>query len=1197
MGRHMQLKTLEMIGFKSFSDKTKVTFQHGITAVVGPNGCGKSNISDAIRWVLGEQSAKHLRGDKMEDVIFNGSESRKPQGMADVTLTLTNVAGNLSSEFGEYEEIEITRRLYRSGDSEYLINKIPCRLKDIRDLMMDAGVGAKIHAIIEQDKVDQILSSKPQDRRFLFEEVAGVMKYKARRQEALSKLESTQQNQLRVNDIITEVKRQVNSLDRQARKAERYQKLRAEMKDLDFRLASVEYSNLGLEWTEASEGFKRAEDEVTDLHAALSRIESSIEESRTDALAAEHELSTLRHKIHETESALNRAEHRVEMSRSQIASFIAQRGRDLADMEYLKQETARVAEQKVKHEEESRVLAASIEEKNTVLNGRTMDLESLSQALKEKEISLEETRAGILNAISETAAEKTTISNLQARLSQLDEQDARSLKEKQELSQKNQELIALLAAKERELEEITSRKHAAQEERTQVAGRLEQALANKKSIETGLNETRNRLAGQNSRLRSLIELEQNLEGYQKGVRTVMSARKEASAKEHLGTIHGLVADMIETEPQYEVAIEAVLGDRLQYVVVDSQNDSLKAIDYLKTKSGGRSTFVPKMPREIKSEPFIKNGHTGVIGSALSIVRYKDSYSNVAQYLLGDVVVVDSMDTALYLWQKNGMHKTIVTLSGEIVDPWGAVTGGTVEAVGTGMLTKRREIKDLEHEVAELTVAVAKLEAELTSVDSSIESDKKIEADLAQQIHRTEIELVNGEKDRAAVRDEMGRIGERARTLDAEASERASLRLELDANIGKATEVLRGLEAGHTNALASVESLQVELSLKKDELERARAAITEVRMEIAALQEKQSAASTNLATLLKTETELAERLSRREAEIADIAVKLTELEASIAGAETEIKEDIEILEAERQVLVAKQEAHTEKTQALHATEEQARQVRHDIEAAQKRLSSIEVKRTELRMKIEHLKDRIWSTYHAELETAVQELGQFEINLDEAKLRLDELREKIDQMGPINIDALQEYNELKDRYDLLSGQQNDINESINNLKATIAKLDGETKELFSEAFNAIQEKFKEVFSLLFEGGRAELVLLDESNILESGIEIIAQPRGKKFQSISLLSGGERALTAIALLFAAFLVKPSPFCMLDEVDAPLDEANVTRFTRLIREMSSRSQFIVITHNKRTMEMADVLYGITMDEPGCSRVVSVKLREPVMA
>ncbi|HET6363806.1 MAG TPA: AAA family ATPase, partial [Nitrospirota bacterium] len=416
----MQLKTLEMIGFKSFSDKTKVTFQQGVTAVVGPNGCGKSNISDAIRWVLGEQSAKHLRGDKMEDVIFNGSESRKPQGMADVTLTLTNVAGNLSSEFGEYEEIEITRRLYRSGDSEYLINKIPCRLKDIRDLMMDAGVGAKIHAIIEQDKVDQILSSKPQDRRFLFEEVAGVMKYKARRQEALSKLESTQQNQLRVNDIIIEVKRQVNSLDRQARKAERYQKLRTEMKDLDFRLASVEYSNLGLEWTAATEEYKRAEDEVTELHATLSRVESSIEESRTDALAAEHELSTLRHKIHETESALSRAEHRVEMSKSQIASFIAQRGRDLADMEYLTQETSRVAELKVRQEEESRALAASIEEKNGVLSGRTMNLESLSQALKEKELSLEETRAGILNAMAESAAEKTTISNLQARLSQID---------------------------------------------------------------------------------------------------------------------------------------------------------------------------------------------------------------------------------------------------------------------------------------------------------------------------------------------------------------------------------------------------------------------------------------------------------------------------------------------------------------------------------------------------------------------------------------------------------------------------------------------------------------------------------------------------------------------------------------------------------------------------------------------------------
>ncbi len=1193
----MQLKTLEMIGFKSFSDKTTVTFQQGVTAVVGPNGCGKSNISDAIRWVLGEQSAKHLRGDKMEDVIFNGSENRKPQGMADVTLTLTNVAGNFSSEFGQYEEIEITRRLYRSGDSEYLINKIPCRLKDIRDLMMDAGVGAKIHAIIEQDKVDQILSSKPQDRRFLFEEVAGVMKYKARRQEAISKLESTQQNQLRVNDIITEVKRQVNSLDRQAKKAERYQKLRAEMKDVEFRLAAVEYSNLGLEWTAEAEEFKRAEDDVTELHASLSRIESAMEESRADALSAEHKLSALRHKIHETESALSRAEHRVEMSKTQIASLIAQRDRDLADREFLKQELSRLAEQKVQHDEESRILAASIEEKNTILSERTASLESLSQALREKEHSLEETRAGILNAMAELAAEKTTISNLQARLSQLEEQEARGLKERQGLTQKLQELTALLAAKEGELEEISVRKKKAQDERAQVVERLDQTLAREKAVEIGLNETRNRLAGQNSRLRSLIELEQSLEGYQKGVRTVMSARKEASSEERLGTILGLVADMIETEPQYEVAIEAVLGDRLQYVVVDSQRDSLKAIDYLKARSGGRSTFIPKMPREIKSEPFVKNGHAGVIGSALNIVRYNDSYSSVAQYLLGDVVVVDTMDTALYLWQKNGMHKTIVTLSGEIVDPWGAVTGGTIDAVGTGMLTKRREIKDLEHEVAQLTIQVAKLEAELLAIDSAIESDKKIEAALAEQIHRMEIEFVNQQKDFAAIRDEMNRANDRVGELDLEASERATMSLELNANLDRSTDLLRSLEAGHANASAAIESLQVAVSLKKEELDAVRTGITEIKMETAAFQEKQSAASRNLAALLTTEGELTERLSGREGEIAGIADKLAGFEASIAEAETEIKNDIEILEAERQVLIARQEAHAEKIQALHAAEEQARQVRHDIESAQKHLSSVEVKRTELRMKIEHLKDRIWSSYHIELEAVVQELGQFEINVEEAKIRLDELRQKIDQMGPINIDALQEYKELKERYDLLSAQQNDINESLNNLKATIAKLDGETKELFTEAFNVIQEKFREVFSLLFEGGRAELVLLDESNILESGIEIIAQPRGKKFQSISLLSGGERALTAIALLFAAFLVKPSPFCMLDEVDAPLDEANVTRFTRLIREMSSRSQFIVITHNKRTMEMADALYGITMEEPGCSRVVSVKLREPALA
>ena len=1193
----MQLKTLEMIGFKSFSDKTVVAFQPGITAVVGPNGCGKSNISDAIRWVLGEQSAKHLRGDKMEDVIFNGSESRKPLGMAEVTLRLTNVKGTFaSSEFGHYQEIEITRRLYRSGESEYLINRIPCRLKDIRDLMMDAGVGARIHAIIEQDKVDQILSSKPQDRRFLFEEVAGVMKYKARRQEALSKLESTNQNLLRVNDIIIEVKRQVNSLDRQARKAERYQKLRAEMKDLDFRLASVDYSGLGTEWTASSEEFKILEEEVTALHASLARIESTIEETRADALSAEHELGVLQHKIHEAETALSRAEHNVEMSKSQIAALIEQRGRDLADSEYLKQETARVAEQKARHEEESVVLASSVQSKNAVLSDRTSDLESLSRALKEQELLLEETRAGILNAMTGSATEKSRIMNLESRIAQIGEQDARDLSEKKDLEERLSELASRLTGKEREIEELTARKNAAREERLDVAARLELAIAKKKTLEAGLNESKNRIAGQSSRLRSLLELEQSLEGYQKGVRTVMSARKEASSAESLGTIHGLVADMIETEPKYEVAIEAVLGDRLQYVVVDSQTDSLKAIDYLKAKSGGRGTFLPKKTREVKSEPFRKNGHAGVIGSALNIVSYKDTYSSVAQYLLGDVVVVDNMDTALYLWQKNGFDKTVVTLSGEIVDPWGAVTGGAVDANGTGMLTKRREIKDIEHELAELSARIAVLEAELISVEASIASDTRIEAELSGQIHRIELELVNSDKDRTTVRDDISRATERTRTLAAEAEERATLRQELNTGIEQSTEALRSLEAGHSDAQSNIEAIQGELSHKKEGLDAARSAITELKMELTALQEKQAAGARTISTLVLTETEMTERLVKREAEITGIAAKLIELESAIASAENEIKGHIGTLETERHVLVSKQEAHAVKIHALRAAEEQVREVRRDIEAAQKRLSSNEVKRTELRMRIEHLKDTIWNTYHTELEIVVQELGQFEINLEESKAQAEDLRQKIDQMGPINVDALQEYNELKERYDLLSAQQADINESITNLKSTIAKLDGETRELFSEAFNAIQEKFKEVFALLFEGGRAELVLLDESNILESGIEIIAQPRGKKFQSITLLSGGERALTAIALLFAAFLVKPSPFCMLDEVDAPLDEANVTRFTRLIREMSSRSQFITITHNKRTMEMADALYGITMEEPGCSRVVSVKLREPAL-
>ncbi len=1191
----MQLKSLEMLGFKSFFEKTAVRFQPGVTAVVGPNGCGKSNISDAIRWVLGEQSAKHLRGDKMEDVIFNGSESRKPLGLAEVSLTLTNVSG-LPSEFGQYREIEVTRRLYRSGESEYLINRIPCRLKDIRDLMMDAGVGAKLHAIIEQDRVKKIVESKPEDRRFLFEEVAGVMKYKARRAEALSKLESTQQNQLRVNDILTEVKRQLNSLDRQARKAERYQKLRAEMKDLELRLASLEYADRGQEWEASSEEFRTAEDEITGLHARLSAVEAGIEEARAEALASERELGRLQQQLHGTENALSQAEHRVEMSKSQIASLTEQRDRDLRDIDYLDQESARTAEQRRRVTAEAAAAGASLAEKDALLQERTDAFESLGEGLRSKEAALEAARAGVYSAMTESAEEKNRVAGLHARLQQLEEQERRAQAEVGELSAKREGLRALLERKEEEIRGLTERRSSLQEERGRAASRLEDAVTREKRLDAALAEARNLLASQRSRLRSLIELEQSLTGYQKGVQTVMAARQQG-ADGRLGAIHGLVADIIETEARYEVAIEAVLGDRLQNVVVGSQTDSLRAVEYLKEQSGGRSTFIPQEPREIRTEPFVKNGNSGVIGAALDLVQVKNDYRSVAQYLLGDVVLVDTLDTALAVWKKNGIHKTLVTLTGEILDPWGAVTGGAADGSGGGMLQKRREIKDLEHEVAELTRRVAGLEEEVRDAEAAIAAEKQAEADLSGRVHQAELDLLHEEKDAAALREESGRTDARLAGLAAEGSARAGQRTGLQADLERSAALLRSLEDGHSNAQASIDALQRELGDERERIERARQEITEVRMAVAALQEKRSASAASLAGLDAAEQDLAARREEREREIGAIAAKVAELGAAITAAEEEIRSRIAVLETQRQRLAERQEAHAGKAQALSSHEEQARELRHDLEAAQKRLSSIEVRRTELRMKIEHLKDNIWTAYHVELDAVARELGRFELDRAAGKAQLDELRQKIDQMGPINVDALQEYNELKERFDLLSGQQQDINESIANLKATIAKLDAETIELFTQAFRGIQERFKEVFTRLFEGGKAELVLLDPDNILESGIEIIAQPRGKKVQSITSLSGGEKALTAIALLFAAFLVKPSPFCMLDEADAPLDAANVVRFTRMIREMSTHSQFIVITHKPGTMEMADALYGITMDEPGCSRIVSVKLREAAMA
>ncbi len=1188
----MRILRLEICGFKSFTDRVLFTFGNGVTGIVGPNGCGKSNVVDAIRWAMGEQSAKHLRGRSMEDVIFAGSEAKAPMGMAEVTLTFSNDSPALLPEqYRGFPEIAVTRRLFRSGDSEYAINRTPCRLLDITELFLGTGVGTKAYSIIEQGRIGLIVSAKPEDRRSLIEEAAGITRYKSRRKAAERKMELTEQNLVRVGDITNELGRRLDSLDRQARKAEKYKRLKAEMKGIELHTASMRY----LELTVCSQSARvRAEELQAEERAVLDQTETceaQLEQVRAALADEERALALLNEELHAKENELTAGQTNLEAWRresAEAAKRVDEAERELAEIAaarlVLEGELTGLAEQRAAldafaTDDEKRMLSMREE-----LAARTERERALSHAIESE-------RGKLVAALSGIARAKSQLESTGRQRAELTSAMERGAAEREEQRQRAAELAQARAAFAQKLE-------ASREEKLALAERLhdaERALSNERralaEAEARLAAKRDELSERRSRLNSLREIERNYEGFGRGVKAVMARAADGAAKHG---ILGLVCDLVRAPEHLERAVEAALGERLEAVVVDGTESALALARWLKESREGRSSFLPLAAGSAAPSAAgpAERLPSEAIGLAVDLVDYDEEHAPLVRQLLGNALIVRDLSAAAAC-SKLGGPWTIVTLDGELIEPTGCVTGGTLEGSGIGALHKKREISVLGEQVEVLERETAEAQAQQRALFESVGAQSEALKKLSQEAHAKAISVVEHEKDHFKATDDLARLEERIARLDRELEQQGLRRGQLDVEEQSASEQSSAAEREREALAAKIEQLAREAAVLRTELADLTTVRTELQVKVAAELERREAVERSAAKAVGAQQELSDRHHRVERAASESASRRVQVEERIAEASPRLGELAGARDTLRGKHAASRAAFDERSAKLRSDEVQARADRKRAEVMQAALSDLSLKQREYSLELTHLTQTIWERHGLALAEELSNFHAMPPPTKEDEERLADLRRQVERMGEINLTAIEEHAQLAERHEFLTQQKRDLEQSLSKLQKAIVRINRTSKERFQQTFLAVNEKFQQVFPRLFNGGRASLVMVEADEGGEPGIEIMAQPPGKKLQSVNLLSGGEKALTATALIFSIFLIKPTPFCLLDEVDAPLDDANVGRYNDLVKEMSQLSQFILITHNKRTMQIADTMYGVTMEEPGISKLVSVKLSE----
>ncbi|MBI3014054.1 MAG: chromosome segregation protein SMC [Candidatus Tectomicrobia bacterium] len=1188
----MYIKRLDLVGFKSFGDEAQVTLEPGITAIVGPNGCGKSNIVDAIRWVLGEQSARTLRGKRMEDFIFNGTQNRRSSGMAEANVLITDLDGRITNAaLREYSEISLGRRLYRSGESEYLINKTPVRLKDVVDAFLDLGVSSSGLALMEQADIYELLQAKPEERRSYIDGAAGVLKYKHRKEEALRKMEDTQQNLQRVGDILGEVKRQMNSLSRQARKAETYRNLQQELLRLEMLILGCEYVTVRGSAEESARSCAALRARMEEISARKEAAENRVGQAKMSLLDREKTLSVLRLEFQEVVSALDRARSRLDVAREQIVS----RGKELERLEEelgeLSERGVRLEQTRVRRRQERGELLGqleALEERRVAVDGEMTRLQAQSRLLAQ---GLEEKKTAYIDLHSRLSQGRTQRESLLSRQEDFAGRSQRLLQEEGRIREGERESTRLLQVGSDRLRASEECVLSLGREQAVFQDRLREKMVEVQETENGIQERRGQLQGVLSQLQTLRDLQRNYEGFARGVRSLLVQEGSGLA---LPGLKGVVAEVLETSPRFEKAVEAALGEKLQCLLVDGHETALRAISFLKDRTGGRGGFLPMQPKSNGSFAYSPNGDRGIVGMALDLVRCPEEFRAAVYSLLGEVLVVETLQDALDLWQRHAFPGTLVTLEGDVVDPTGLVIGGGDQGQSEGgtLLARRRRIQELDSEAVALREEIRGLEGRREALLRELEDLQKEQQRIAALLRESEIERVNCRRDVEQQEGEIRRWTERRRALGYERGMLAEEEARLREEVAKQEELCALLEHQCLRVEEEIRCGQGDLEDRNRKSAEISAALTELRVEIGALREKEQGLSTTLRDLTGEQENLEAAREKLRARQSEARQGIQMARETIDEGERSLQ-DLSALKDQRSASLQEMEESLQTGRAqFEELEVAVKEANLELDQARETFSRAEIQWTEERVTLRHLEDRGVSSYGRPIAEIVHLFqSQPEVDVGGWKQRAGEVKDSMQRLGEINMTALQEFEELKERHRFLDSQREDLEKSLGDLHETIRKINLTIREKFTTSFEQIKNNFEKVFIRLFGGGEATLVLTNPAEPLESGVDIIAQPPGKKLQNLALLSAGEKALTALSFLFAIFLVNPSPFCILDEVDAPLDEANVLRFGEMVREISSRTQFLIITHNKRTMTIADRLYGVTMEEEGISQLVSVIL------
>ncbi len=1186
----MFLKKLSMQGFKSFADRIDLAFGHGITAVVGPNGSGKSNISDAIRWVLGEQSAKSLRGTKMEDVIFSGSEHRRPLGLAEVSLTLDNADQGLPLEFSE---VTITRRVYRSGESEYLINQVPCRLKDIYELFMDTGLGRDAYSLIGQGNIDAVLSVRPEDRRALLEEAAGIVKYKSRKAESLRKLEYTEQNLLRVGDIIAELDKQLGPLAEQAQKAEEYNRLATEHSYIELRV----YSHDLQEMYRSSAAGRQRQEEVQNLLSgattSLVKDEAEIETVKLALTQSDAELERLQKESIDLLSQMERADARVALAREKARRWEEEKEKLGEKRGQAEDKLARWRGERLNQETLLADIRKGLEEAAARLGQREEAAADLDAGISDLEKGMDTARGEVIKLMNAMARLNTENESLHSGQENARQESARLEAREREAGESHSRAVTLEKQQEAEVAEIRSRIAATtrrRQENQEALGKSRGELARNQQM---LAQKQKTLATIESKLAALGELQKEYDGYYAGVRAVLR-RKGAPGFEE---IQGSVAELIRVPSQYEVAMEVALGPALQNIVARTEKAAKSAIAYLKAEKAGRVTFLPLdilRPLVFPAGELEKLKLPGIFGLASDLVEFKPEYEKAVRYLLGRTIVARDLDVAVEAAKATGSRYKVVTLDGDVITPGGAMTGGSMAQKGSGLLVRRRELETLAEEAKLLETEAAGAKAAAEEARERVAALAAGDESLQAELHNLQLGLLAREKDLQATRENIGRLEAELKNIYAA---RETLKSGDEAGLARRQKIEQDL----AEAVRRKEELEAAIGLNQEEIqarlqarEAARQEVTAIKVKLATFQQAEKGVFGQLQRAIE-EVQAAER------ELTTLGNEKIELESRIAEAEGEISGGIAQRSSlalardavEESLATGRRERHEQAAQ-LAEVEAGARGLRQEVARLQSEEHQAEILVARWDMQIETLSRRLQEDHGMDLKVALSlKTGVAPEERDGMFRQAERLKRQIRTLGDVNRDAIGEYAALRERHEFLAKQHADLTEAKESLYKVIEEIERTTRKKFQETFEAVQREFLWIFQRLFGGGRAELILTDVEEGEEAGIDIVAQPPGKKPQSLLLLSGGERTLTAIALLMALLKIKPAPFCVLDEIDAALDEANVQRFANLLKDFTEKSQFIVVTHRRATMEAANSLYGVTMEESGISKFISVKLEE----